>query len=226
MGLRERQKRDRERRILDAATLLFRNRGFDDTRMEDIAAQAGLSVGALYNYYRGKGDLLMAIVAVEVGEVLKLGAAVVADPPPDVAEALDRLVAIYYGHSLVYLDKAMWRHAMAITTQAPETPFARAYGDLDRRLCAQVTAMLDELRSRGRVAEDVDVGVAGGMAFNNLDRMFQTFVREEAMPQAALTAAVAAQNALLATALRPAPGADRQPIRARASHVAPLRATD
>jgi AcrR family transcriptional regulator len=200
-GLRERQKRDRERRILDAATLLFRNRGFDATHMEDIAAQVGLSVGALYNYFQSKGDLLAAIVNVEVSEVLKLGEAVVADPPRDVAVALDRLVAIYYEHSLVYLDKAMWRHAIANTLRTPDAPFARAYAALDDRLCAQVTDMLRSLKASGHVARRVDEAVAGTLVFNNLDRMFQGFVRDDAMPLAVLTAAVSGQHRIIGTAL-------------------------
>lgn len=210
MGLRERQKQHRERRILDAATLLFRNRGVDGSRMEDIAELAGLSVGALYNYYRSKGDLLAAIVTVEVTEVLHLGEALVADPPDDPAAALDALVAIYYAHSLVYLDKAMWRHAIAITTRAPDTPFAAAYTELDLRLRDQVTAMLRALQRRGRLDPRLDAAAAGALVFNNLDRAFLAFVRSDAMTLAELTAEVAAHHRLLAGALRgpaPPPGA-------------------
>ena len=201
MGLRERQKQDRQQRILDAAALLFRNRGFEETHMEAIAEQAGLSVGALYNYYRSKGDLLAAIVTVEVTEVLNLGEAVVAEPPGDVAEALDRLVSIYYEHSLVYLDKAMWREAIAITTRTPGAPSARIYIDLDRRLSAQVAAMLGAMKRTGRVAANIDEAVAGALVFNNLDRMFLDFVRNEEMSIQALRAAVAAQHRLIAIAI-------------------------
>lgn len=200
VGLRDRQKQDRERRILDAATVQFRNRGFDETHMERIAEQAGLSVGALYNYYRSKGDLLAAIVNVEVTEVLKLGEALVADPPHDVADALDRLVDIYYEHSLLYLDKAMWRHAIALTTRAPETPFARAYTDLDTALARQVADMLRTLQRRGGINADIAADVAGGLVFNNLDRLFQTFVRVEDMSLDALRLQAAAHHRLLADA--------------------------
>ena len=39
-GLRERQKADRTRRILEAASTLFRAQGYDAVRIEDIAAAA------------------------------------------------------------------------------------------------------------------------------------------------------------------------------------------
>src|SRR3954452_13684126 len=47
-------------RILDAALSLFRQRGFDETTMRDIAAEAGVATGAAYYYFRSKEELVMA----------------------------------------------------------------------------------------------------------------------------------------------------------------------
>jgi len=47
-------------RILDAALRLFRERGFDETTMRDIAAAAEVATGAAYYYFRSKEDLVMA----------------------------------------------------------------------------------------------------------------------------------------------------------------------
>ena len=47
-------------RILDSALELFRERGFDETTMRDIAADAGVATGAAYYYFRSKEDLVMA----------------------------------------------------------------------------------------------------------------------------------------------------------------------
>lgn len=47
-------------RILDAALRLFRERGFDETTMRDVAAAAGVATGAAYYYYRSKQDLVLA----------------------------------------------------------------------------------------------------------------------------------------------------------------------
>ena len=87
-GLRERNRADRDRRIVEAAAALFRAQGYDGTRIEAIAEAAGVSVGTIYNYYRNKGDLLVAIVSMEVNEVLKAGRGVVASPPAHVGDAL------------------------------------------------------------------------------------------------------------------------------------------
>jgi AcrR family transcriptional regulator len=46
-------------RILDTALQLFRERGFDQTTMRDVAAAAGVATGAAYYYFRSKEDLVM-----------------------------------------------------------------------------------------------------------------------------------------------------------------------
>ena len=53
------RRRDRQRdAILRAAAQLFRQRGFADTGMRDIADAAELSAANLYHYFDGKHDLL------------------------------------------------------------------------------------------------------------------------------------------------------------------------
>lgn len=191
-GLRERQKADRRRRILEAALHMFRANGYRNARIEDVAAGAGVSVGTIYNYYQTKGDMLIATVTMEVEEVLAAGEAIVLDPPGDVAEAIMALVFGYYDHSLQYLTKEMWRHAMALAIEAPETPNGRHYVQLDRRLAAQVVALMDSLKARGRVRPEVEPRAIGQMIFNDLNQLFVDFVREEEMTLEDLRCALAA----------------------------------
>ncbi len=47
-------------RILDTALRLFRERGFAETTMRNVAAEAGVATGAAYYYFRSKEDLVMA----------------------------------------------------------------------------------------------------------------------------------------------------------------------
>ena len=150
-GLRARQKADRDRRIVEAAAELFREAGYEGAKIEAIAAQAEVSVGTIYNYYQNKGDLLVAIVSMEVNEVLNAGRGVVAEPPRNVGDALDTLIGIYIEHSLNYLSKEMWRQAMAISTQQPDSPFGRTYTALDRALAGQICALIERLQELGLV---------------------------------------------------------------------------
>lgn len=53
---------EKKGRIEEAAKELFINQGFHGTSMRDIAAQAGVSLGNLYNYYRTKEELFQSII--------------------------------------------------------------------------------------------------------------------------------------------------------------------
>jgi AcrR family transcriptional regulator len=59
----------RRRQILDAAQRCFIRNGFHATSMQDVLAEAGLSVGAIYRYFKGKDDIIAAIAAEALAEV-------------------------------------------------------------------------------------------------------------------------------------------------------------
>ncbi|WP_245298997.1 TetR/AcrR family transcriptional regulator [Pseudotabrizicola sediminis] len=187
----------------EAAARLFREVGYGAARMEDIAAAADVSVGTLYNYFETKGDLLLAIVSMEVEEVLAAGAAVLATPPADPAEALEMLIGGYYDHSLVYLSKAMWRTAMALSIESPDTPFSQRYTALDAMLTDQVCAMVAALQRRGRLKDGVPARLVGEVLFNNLNQMFMEFVKAEPIAMETLRASVRRQTALVLGLLVP-----------------------
>jgi AcrR family transcriptional regulator len=74
MGLRERKKARLRRELLEIALELFRERGYDATRVRDIAARAEVSEGTFFNYFKTKDALLdeFALVQVEMfREVLR-----------------------------------------------------------------------------------------------------------------------------------------------------------
>jgi AcrR family transcriptional regulator len=55
----ERQQRTREE-LLDAATRVFASRGFDGAPIDEIAAAAGYTSGAIYANFAGKEDLFLS----------------------------------------------------------------------------------------------------------------------------------------------------------------------
>ncbi|MBS0292569.1 MAG: TetR/AcrR family transcriptional regulator [Proteobacteria bacterium] len=59
---RGRRKEARPGELLDAALDLFVEKGFATTRVEEVAARAGVSKGTLFLYFPSKEDLLKAVV--------------------------------------------------------------------------------------------------------------------------------------------------------------------
>ena len=65
------------RQLLEVATRLFAAQGFDDTSIEQVLTEAGVSRGSLYHHFDGKDRLFEAVVEhVEQGVVEQLMVAV------------------------------------------------------------------------------------------------------------------------------------------------------
>src|SRR4051794_978312 len=63
---------DRRVQILDAALVCFGQRGFHQTSMHDISAEAGISVGLIYRYFANKEAVISAMADRHKQEIQEL----------------------------------------------------------------------------------------------------------------------------------------------------------
>lgn len=70
-GLRERNKRERRRRLEDVAIELFERDGFDKTTIEQIAGAAGLAPRTFFSYFETKDDLVLADYTDRLSRILE-----------------------------------------------------------------------------------------------------------------------------------------------------------
>jgi len=75
--------------VLEAAEKSFAEKGFDATKMEEIAAESGLSLGTVYSVFAGKPDLMRAVQATRNREILALASTAAGQA----AGPLERLLA-------------------------------------------------------------------------------------------------------------------------------------
>ncbi|MET0187825.1 MAG: TetR/AcrR family transcriptional regulator [Pseudonocardia sediminis] len=100
--------------LLDAAERIVARKGYAGAGVDEIAAEAGYSVGALYSNFRNKEELLVALVAdrshthvADTAELLADGA--VTDPMP----ALNRQLArVADAEDLTLLQSELWAYAV------------------------------------------------------------------------------------------------------------------
>ena len=84
----------RRRHILDAARRCFVRNGFHATSVQDILAEADLSVGAMYRYFKGKDDIIAAIVAEALSEVAQTFAGADIENPPPLDDIIDLVLNV------------------------------------------------------------------------------------------------------------------------------------
>lgn len=104
--------------VLDAALAVFTEKGFAGARMEDIAARAGLSKGAVYLYFPSKQALFEALIRRAVTPVTEgalTGLAEHAEDPLDALAALLRAIAAALGRpGTLAVPKLVLREAPAL----------------------------------------------------------------------------------------------------------------
>ena len=61
VNLREKRKIENQKKIIKVASDFFSNIGFQQTTISEIAKEAQVGVGTIYNYYSSKGVLLLAV---------------------------------------------------------------------------------------------------------------------------------------------------------------------
>jgi AcrR family transcriptional regulator len=131
--------------ILRAAAGVFRDRGFTDTGMRDIAAAADLSPGNLYYYFRNKADILYFCQDHSVARMLET-ATELGHEDLDPADKLRRLIAAHLVCTLDELDGA------AAHTEVDALP-----ADLRKRIIAKRDKY--ERAVRAFIVQGADAGV-------------------------------------------------------------------
>lgn len=68
-GVRERKRRETQRRITDAGVRLFIEKGVAGATVDEIAAAAGISRRTFFHYFESKDDILLSLQG-DIGELL------------------------------------------------------------------------------------------------------------------------------------------------------------
>lgn len=93
----QRRKTARPAEILAAALATFAERGFAATRLDDVAARAGVTKGTLYLYFRNKEELFKAVVRQELVPNIARAEALAATSDASSWVLLEALVSRFYG---------------------------------------------------------------------------------------------------------------------------------
>jgi AcrR family transcriptional regulator len=182
-----RQARSLERRTrLNAAALrLFGEQGYAASSLEDIALAAGMPVGAVYQHYRSKRQLLLSLMNDLLGALGQLSF----EPRPgqDARGILSDLLQQAFEQDLRYLGAyRAWREALL-----SDEDLARKQRLIHRWTSARVGAVFRRLRRLPGGRPDVDIdGTARVLDSLFWDLLAQAARRRDAHLQRAVAATV------------------------------------
>lgn len=158
MRIRELRKRERRRRMLDAAKRLWKKKGYDKVSIESIARAAAVSDRTVYNYFASKPGILSNLILEEIEELLVQGESVIEKPPK---KAVDGVIALLgqYDAILEHHNKKMWREFLG---GAMSEPLDVGYwvGGVESRLCDQLARLLTHYKQSKQVHPSTDVNEA------------------------------------------------------------------
>lgn len=152
-------KDDRRDAIVAIAQESFIANGYSGTSMSAIAARLGGSKGTLYNYFKSKEELFVAVVEKKCAQILGMM------NEAEIKSAGDlRVTLIDFGEhflGLVLNDDsiATFRLAVAESDRFPEIGGAIFNSGISQNL-RHVTEFLRHAKEAGQLRSDVDVGVA------------------------------------------------------------------
>lgn len=101
-----RRKEARPAEILEAALAVFAERGYAATRMEDIAARAGVTKGTIYLYFPSKDEVFRSLVQESIGTTIGIQTEI-AERFEGTSRELLRLVLRGIGHFICATDRAV-----------------------------------------------------------------------------------------------------------------------
>lgn len=144
-----RRPEERPREILAAALRVFAERGYHSTRLDDIAAAAGVTKGTIYYYFKNKESLLLQLVAVGDCEHLAKLKALVRDAKGPVSARLRMVMRKGFCEPTEESERLMHLVFVDLHVAAPQL-FARTM----QHSLVQGWALITSLIERGKATRE------------------------------------------------------------------------
>lgn len=93
--------------LLKAALAMYEKKGYQKTTVDDIAAEAGVSTGIAYRYFRNKKDILLSVIsygAEHISHIADIDDTAIPEAVTDVRRYLEAILKAFEGFHIKYRD--------------------------------------------------------------------------------------------------------------------------
>lgn len=160
-----RLKPEKRRKLLNAAIFEFAARGYEGAGMQQIAREAGISVGALYRYFRGKEELFLFIASLGYSLLHNLARSV-ALAALSFRESIRSLFRLTQEYSLKYPE--LTRVYLNLGMIADHGQVARLNQVLEGSFLGLYEELFDKARQNGEIPAGIDSRLAAFALDNQL----------------------------------------------------------
>ena len=179
----ERRPDERPSELLEAALAVFSQRGYRNTRLDDVAETAGVTKGAIYHYFDTKEELLVSVI--EHYQSLAFGRAeeVIASRHLSASERIEQVI-----RKIFQPAEERKRHLLALLIRgiAHEVPrvHERWLRDGPARLWTLVAGLIEEGKRSGEFRADADSETAARILISGL--VLQRLWNDDDIPEIAI----------------------------------------
>ena len=168
----KRKDNEKYHRIIEAATKVFARNGFYQSKIAQIAKEAGVADGTIYIYFENKDDILISLFEEQMKAVLDNMAHQVAKTDQPV-EQLEIFASTHLG--LIEMNKAMAEIIQVELRQSGK--FMKEYkNERFQQYLDIIEDIIREGQERGLFRKDVIPGVAKRAFFGALDEVSRFWV--------------------------------------------------
>jgi len=164
LPLRDRKKVRQRAELLRIALELFRQEGFEKTRMEDIAARALVSTPTVYNYFASKREVLVEILMEDRRSARDSFERVVDTPSAEPADAFAALIYANMSNIRRPEDKRLWRELLAAVASSHDRE-RDPFDENHEIFKSYIKRLLAHYMAAGRLSAMLPVELAADLIF-------------------------------------------------------------
>lgn len=163
---------DKHQQIIEAAVRVFARNGYYNSRVSDIAKEAGIASGTIYLYFRTKDDILVTLFREKMADfVAYLRKAIASEV--DVVAKLRRLIALHFRMLEENPDLA---EVVQVELRQGQKFFRGASAAEVSAYFALISSVLEEGVASGAFRPDLPVKTVTKALFGAVDQMATSWV--------------------------------------------------
>ena len=163
---------EKPQQIIEAAVRVFARRGYYNSRVSDIAREAGIAAGTIYLYFKTKDDILVTLFRDKMADFVGALRKAIADEP-DAASKVRGLVSL---HFRMLEENPELAEVVQVELRQGQKFFRGASGQEIGAYFALISSVLEEGVAEVRFRSSLPVKVATKMLFGAMDQMATSWV--------------------------------------------------